>query len=77
MAPRTTKPKAGKRVTCNTCMKEVPKSAAVVPEAMDYVTHFCGLPCYNQWIREVRLQDSNDMRRAVEDGMKDLRAGRP
>ena len=78
MAPRTKKPKpaAGKRVACNTCMKEVPKSEAVVPEAMDYVRYFCGLPCYNEWLREARLQDSNDMRRAVDDGMKDLRMGK-
>jgi hypothetical protein len=36
-------------VVCDICRKEVPKSAAKIPEAIDYVAHFCGLECYTQW----------------------------
>lgn len=36
-------------VPCEICMKEVPKSEAIVPEACDYVAYFCGLECYAQW----------------------------
>jgi hypothetical protein len=36
-------------VTCDICLKEVPKSEATAPEATDYVAHFCGLECYDKW----------------------------
>jgi hypothetical protein len=36
-------------VTCAVCQHEVPASEAVVPEATDYVVHFCGLDCYQSW----------------------------
>jgi hypothetical protein len=37
------------RVSCATCLKEVPVSEATVPEATDYFLHFCGLECYEIW----------------------------
>lgn len=36
-------------VSCEMCLKEVPRSEAAVPEATDYVVYFCGLACYQQW----------------------------
>jgi hypothetical protein len=36
-------------VSCGVCQREIPLSAAVSPEASDYVAHFCGLDCYAQW----------------------------
>jgi hypothetical protein len=36
-------------------MKEIPLSEAGVPEAIDYVGHFCGVRCYDKW----RKQPSN------------------
>lgn len=36
-------------VSCEVCLKEVPRSEAAVPEATDYVVYFCGLACYQQW----------------------------
>jgi len=36
-------------VACEVCLKEVPVSEATVPEATDYVVHFCGLDCYQKW----------------------------
>lgn len=36
-------------VTCEVCMKEVPRSVATVPEGTDYVVYFCGLDCHEKW----------------------------
>jgi len=43
------KPVEVERVACEICLKEVPISEATVPEATDYVVHFCGLECYEKW----------------------------
>ena len=43
------KPSAVGQVACAICMKEIPKSEAMVAEATDYVMHFCGLDCYTKW----------------------------
>ena len=43
------KPVAVERVACEICLKEVPITEATVPEATDYVVHFCGLECYEKW----------------------------
>lgn len=39
-------------VACEICLKEVPKSEAQSAEARDYMAYFCGLECYEEWIRE-------------------------
>jgi hypothetical protein len=39
-------------VACEICMKKIPLSEAIVPEASDYVAHFCGVECYDQWQRQ-------------------------
>ena len=45
-------------VACDVCLKEVPKSEAMSPEATEYVMHFCGLECYEQWKNtEGKLRD--------------------
>jgi hypothetical protein len=43
------KPGEVAQVPCEVCMTEIPKSAASVFEAADYVHHFCGLDCYATW----------------------------
>jgi hypothetical protein len=43
------KPVEVTRVSCEVCLKEVPISEAMIPEAADYVMHFCGLECYEKW----------------------------
>ena len=37
------------KVPCVVCLKEVPISEAKVDEAVDYVSHFFGLECYEKW----------------------------
>ena len=36
-------------VSCEVCLKEIPKSEASVPEAIDYFVYFCGADCYQKW----------------------------
>jgi hypothetical protein len=36
-------------VACKTCMREIPISEAIVPEAVEYVAYFCGVDCYDKW----------------------------
>jgi len=36
-------------VTCEICLKELPRSEARVDEVDDYVAYFCGLDCYEKW----------------------------
>ncbi|GAB4351227.1 MAG: hypothetical protein Kow006_15000 [Gammaproteobacteria bacterium] len=46
------KPGNDRLVQCEICLKEVPSSEAHVAEAEDYVINFCGLDCYEKWIRK-------------------------
>jgi hypothetical protein len=39
------------RVACEICLREVPVSEAIIPEAVDYVIHFCGVDCFETWKR--------------------------
>lgn len=43
------KPVKVEQVACEICLREVPLTEAIVPEAADYVAHFCGLECYQEW----------------------------
>ncbi len=46
------KPDKHALVSCEVCMKEIPKSEAKVEEASDYVIYFCGLDCFKKWQKE-------------------------
>ena len=46
------KPVEIERVTCEVCLKEIPKDEATSPEATDYFVYFCGLDCYEQWKKQ-------------------------
>ena len=39
-------------VACDVCLKELPKSEAIVLEVTDYVAHYCGLDCYEKWKKQ-------------------------
>jgi len=49
---RRNKPLDLEQVACAVCLKDVPRSEAVVPEALDYVVYFCGLDCLETWKRQ-------------------------
>ena len=46
------KPVGVNLIACEMCMKEVPITEATIPEAADYVVHFCGLECYEKWKKQ-------------------------
>jgi hypothetical protein len=46
------KPIELERIPCEVCLREVPKSEAIVPEATEYFLYFCGLDCYQRWKRQ-------------------------
>lgn len=43
------KPAMPEQVSCEICMKEVPKTVAMNAEGGEYVLYFCGLDCYQKW----------------------------
>lgn len=52
------------KVSCDICLKEVPVSEAEVPEASDYVAHFCGLECYTVWKEQKERDEKQDEKSA-------------
>ena len=39
-------------LSCDVCLKEIPKSAAMTAEGADYVGEFCGLECYQEFLKK-------------------------
>ncbi|MDH5231145.1 MAG: DUF3330 domain-containing protein [Gammaproteobacteria bacterium] len=37
------------QLACDICLKEIPDSVDSTFEGDDYISHFCGLECYDQW----------------------------
>lgn len=55
------KPQDTERIACQICLKEVPLSEAIIPEANDYFVHFCGVECYEKWKSgDAKPQDPTD-----------------
>jgi hypothetical protein len=52
-------PTENEKVSCAICRKEIPLTEAVIPEAADYMAHFCGLECYAQWKKESERAGKN------------------
>lgn len=50
----------GPLIQCNVCLKEIPASEAKSAEALDYVSHFCGLECYELWRKQSEKADKSD-----------------
>lgn len=48
-APATNPP-----IECEICLKEIPESAAFTAEGSEYVGHFCGIECYQEFLRKRR-----------------------
>lgn len=44
-------------LTCAVCLQEVPPDSATLADAQDYVRHFCGLDCLEQWRRQAAARD--------------------
>jgi len=48
-SPATSQGGTAELIACEVCLREVPRSEAVVPEAADYVAYFCGVQCFEKW----------------------------
>ncbi len=55
-----TNPSEVEKIPCDVCRKEVPLSEAMIPEAEEYVAHFCGLECYEKWKQESNQKGQKD-----------------
>ena len=45
-------PSEAEKIPCDVCRKELPLSEAMIPEAEEYIAHFCDLECYEKWKQE-------------------------
>jgi hypothetical protein len=54
MTDKPIAPSGEPTITCAACFNEVPLSTAFTPEGAEYVEHFCGLECYQQFIAEAK-----------------------
>jgi hypothetical protein len=43
------KPQNPELISCERCLKEIPRSVAKSAEADSYTAYFCGLECYSEW----------------------------
>jgi len=41
------------QLSCDVCLREIPRSAAMTAEGADYVGEFCGLECYQEFLKAV------------------------
>lgn len=39
-------------ISCEICLKTIPKESVEHAETDDYVAHFCGLECYDIWVKQ-------------------------
>ena len=39
-------------ISCEVCLKSIPKQDSKSVEADDYVAYFCGLDCYDAWVKK-------------------------
>jgi len=53
-------PKEPTTVACEVCLQEIPESVAMNSEADEYVQHFCGVDCYQQWHAKEKPTKAND-----------------
>lgn len=52
-----TDPTKGETVSCDMCSAEILRSDSWSPEGREYALFFCGVDCYEKWIREQLQQE--------------------
>lgn len=45
-------PEDSQLIDFQTCLHSIPLSEAKSIEAQEYITYFCGLDCFDQWIKQ-------------------------
>jgi hypothetical protein len=49
-------------LSCAVCLKEVPPDAVSLTDVRDYVHHFCGLDCLEEWRRRAGLPGTDRLK---------------
>ena len=47
-------------ISCEVCLKSVPKQDSKSVEADDYVAYFCGLDCFDAWVKKTGDESKTD-----------------
>lgn len=50
-------PEEPEHLTCEQCCKEIPPSSGHSAEGRDYIYHFCGVDCLDQWKDKQRREE--------------------
>ena len=58
--PESTPPVEQELISCEVCLKTIPKERAEHAETDDYVAYFCGLDCYDVWVKQNPKLESTD-----------------
>lgn len=58
--PESTTPVEQELISCEICLKTIPKECAEHVETDDYVAYFCGLDCYDEWSKQNPKSESTD-----------------
>ena len=53
-----TLPEDEQLLSCEICLQQIPLSESDISEANDYVAYFCGLECYDVWVRQQHKSNS-------------------
>ena len=44
-------------IPCEVCLSEIPDTVSASAEADEYVSGYCGLECYQQWLEQQAKKD--------------------
>ena len=47
-------------ISCEVCLKSIPKQDSKSVEADEYVAYFCGLDCYDVWVKKTEKDEKTD-----------------
>ncbi len=45
-------------IPCSVCRKEIPLSSALTPNGAEYIAHFCGIECYQEFLEAQKKSDA-------------------
>ena len=45
-------------ISCEICLKSISKQDSKSVEVDDYVAHFCGLDCYDNWVKQSEQKEN-------------------
>ncbi len=44
------------KIACSVCLKEIPLNLADTPVGADYVGHYCGIECYEEFAARQKVE---------------------